>query len=70
MKLNTLVELEANLSDATKALRSAWWLMKKNGMEDTAKEIADTALDVALAADLVKARIDPVRQNKEAQKEE
>ena len=44
-----LIELENYLSQAAKALRAAWVLCKHNGMEATAKEIADTVLDVETA---------------------
>lgn len=43
-----LIELENHLSQAAKALRAAWVLCKQNGMEATAKELADTVLDVDL----------------------
>ena len=52
-----LVELETSLTDAAKALRHAWLLMKHNGMQDTAKEIADTVLDVETAARQVSAKL-------------
>lgn len=45
-----LVELETSMTVAAKALRHAWGLMKHNGMEAAAKEIADTVLDVETAA--------------------
>lgn len=41
-----LIELESHLGQASKALRCAWRLSKYNGMEATAKELADTVLDV------------------------
>ena len=44
-----LIELETHLSEAAKALRAAWRLCKHNGMEATAKELADTVLDVETA---------------------
>jgi hypothetical protein len=44
-----LIELASHLSDAAKALRAAWRLCKHNGMEPTAKELADTVLDVETA---------------------
>ena len=49
-----LLELESHLSDAAKALRCAWRLCKHNGMEPTAKELADTVLDVETAYQQVK----------------
>lgn len=49
-----LIELESQLSDAAKALRCAWRLCKYNGMEPTAKELADTVLDVETACQQVK----------------
>lgn len=49
-----LIELENHLSDAAKALRCAWLLCKHNGMEPTAKELADTVLDVETAYQQVK----------------
>ena len=48
-----LTELEANLQSAASALRAAWVLCKHNGMEKTAKELADTVLDVETARDIV-----------------
>jgi len=48
-----LLELEKNLSNAAKALRLAWELAKHNGMEATAKELADTVLDVETACQQV-----------------
>ena len=44
-----LIELENHLGEASKALRAAWRLCKHNGMEATAKELADTVLDVETA---------------------
>lgn len=44
-----LIELENHLGAAAKALRCAWLLCKHNGMEATAKELADTVLDVETA---------------------
>lgn len=44
-----LIELESHLSDAAKALRCAWRLCKHNGMDATAKELADTVLDAETA---------------------
>jgi hypothetical protein len=41
-----LIDLEQQLGVAAKALRCAWKLAKHNGMEATAKELADTVLDV------------------------
>jgi len=53
-----LLELEKHLSDAAKALRLAWKLAKHNGMEPTAKELADTVLDVETACQQVKENIE------------
>ena len=44
-----LIDLENHLSDAAKALRCAWLLCKRHGMVATAKELADTVLDVETA---------------------
>ncbi len=44
-----LIELENHLGHAARALRAAWLLCKHNGMEMTAKELADTVLDVETA---------------------
>ncbi len=44
-----MIELESHLNTAAKALRCAWTLCKHNGMEATAKELADTVLDVETA---------------------
>ena len=44
-----LIELESHLGNAASALRAAWILCKHNGMEATAKELADTVLDVETA---------------------
>ncbi len=49
-----LIELEQHLGAAAKALRCAWKLAKHNGMEPTAKELADTVLDVETAYQQVK----------------
>lgn len=49
-----LIELEHHLGEAAKALRCAWRLAKHNGMEPTAKELADTVLDVETAYHQVK----------------
>lgn len=40
------IEIENMLSSAAKSLRCAWLQMKLNGLETTAKELADTVLDV------------------------
>lgn len=50
MNAEQLVELDTSFTTAAKALRNAWRLMKHGGMEDAAKEIADTVLDVETAA--------------------
>lgn len=49
-----LIELEQHLGEAAKALRCAWRLAKHNGMEPTAKELADTVLDVETAYEMVR----------------
>lgn len=49
-----LIELEHHLGEAASALRAAWRLCKRNGMEPTAKELADTVLDVETAYQQVK----------------
>jgi hypothetical protein len=43
------MELEMHMGTAAKALRMAWKLCKHNGMEATAKELADTVLDIETA---------------------
>ena len=40
------IECEEMLSSAAKSLRCCWRIMKSSGMENTAKELADTVLDV------------------------
>jgi hypothetical protein len=44
-----LIELENHLGEAAKELRAAWFLCKHNGMEASAKELADTVLDIETA---------------------
>lgn len=46
-----LIDLDNSLTTAARALRHAWRVAKHNGMEATAKEIADTVLDVETAAE-------------------
>lgn len=46
-----LIELENSLRTAAKALRHAWRVAKHNDMEATARELADTVLDVETAAE-------------------
>jgi len=53
-----LIEFETHLHDSAKALRCAWRLCKHNGMESTAKELADTVLDVETAYQQVKSNRD------------
>lgn len=53
MQKEQLTELENHLQQAARALRAAWVLCKHNGMEPTAKELADTVLDVETARDRV-----------------
>lgn len=53
-----LIELESHFKDAASALRCAWRLCKNNGMESTAKEIADTVLDVEEAHHIVQSEIE------------
>ena len=50
-----LIELENHLEISAKALRCAWRLCKHNCMEKTAKELADTVLDVETAHQQIKA---------------
>jgi len=45
-----LIDLENSLQTAARALRHAWRVAKHNGMEATAKQMADTVLDVETAA--------------------
>jgi hypothetical protein len=45
-----LIDLENSLQTAARALRHAWRITKHGGMEATAKELADTVLDVETAA--------------------
>ena len=47
-----LSEFSQLLQIAANALREAWKVARKNNMEKTAKEIADTVLDVESAARL------------------
>lgn len=49
-----LIELENHFSQAASALRAAWMLCKHNGMESTAKDIADAVLDTETARDQIK----------------
>lgn len=49
MKFEDLQMVENSLRCAAKDLRHAWRVMKHNGMEPTAKELADTVLDVEMA---------------------
>lgn len=51
--IEKLKSLDSDLSMAAQCLRHAWQTMKHNGMEATAKEIADTVLDVETAAEMV-----------------
>lgn len=53
MQKAQLTELESHLQKAASALRAAWILCKHNHMEPTAKELADTVLDVETARDRV-----------------
>ena len=53
MDIEKLKSLDGDLSMAAQCLRNAWKTMKHNGMETTAKEIADTVLDVETAAQMV-----------------
>ena len=53
-----LTHMEKHLSDAAKSLFLAWKLAKHNGMEPTAKELADTVLDVQTACQQVKDAIE------------
>ena len=51
MDEDTLKSLASDLAMAAQCLRHAWATMKRNGMENTAKELADTVLDVETAAE-------------------
>jgi hypothetical protein len=51
MEHEKLALAEAALRRAGRDLRTAWTLLKHNGMEPTAKELADTVLDVEVSAD-------------------
>ena len=53
MTKDQLKELEREMKTAATALRAAWVLCKHNNMEPTAKELADTVLDVETARDRV-----------------
>lgn len=55
------IELDTHMADAAKSLRCAWRLMKHNGLESVAKELADTVLDVETASSMVKAKIHDAR---------
>ncbi|MCP5004671.1 MAG: hypothetical protein GY941_12145 [Planctomycetes bacterium] len=57
-----IIELDTSLSTAAKALRHAWRLMKCNDMESTAKEIADTVLDVETAARYARRQLKEIDQ--------
>jgi len=48
-----LIDLQNSLTSAAKNLRHAWRIAKHNDMEGTAKELADTVLDVETAAEQV-----------------
>lgn len=48
-----LNELQSHLGQASKSLRNAWKLCKHNGMQPTAKELADTVLDVETAREQI-----------------
>jgi putative hemolysin len=63
MNTEQLTELDTSLTDAAKALRHAWRLMKHNGMDATAKEIADTVLDVETSARLVSKQLAEALEN-------
>ena len=51
MDEDTLKSLASDLAMAAQCLRHAWATMKRHGMENTAKELADTVLDVETAAE-------------------
>ena len=50
MDLEKLDLAEKSLRIAGTELREAWRLLKHHGMEQTAKELADTVLDVEISA--------------------
>ena len=52
------IEIENMLSSAAESLRCAWLQMKRNGLESSAKELADTVLDVEESAKLIGKYID------------
>lgn len=58
MKLEEYTELENHLLQASKSLKCAWRIMKFNGNELSAKELADTVLDVEESHRLTKNKID------------
>lgn len=51
MEYEKLALAEAALRRAGHDLKAAWTLLKHYGMEPTAKELADTVLDVEVSAD-------------------
>ncbi len=50
---------EEALRRAGAELKTAWTLLKHNGMEPTAKELADTVLDVEISADQLREFLTP-----------
>jgi len=57
-KINALDSLDVHLGEAAKALKKAWRVMKgSQHFESTAKEIADTVLDVEEAHRKIKSKI-------------
>lgn len=62
-----LSQAESALRRAGHELRTAWTLLKHHGMEPTAKELADTVLDVEVSADQLRDFLATVTPNVLAQ---
>ena len=62
-KVAQLLELQNHLDQASRSLTCAWRLQKRMGMEASAKETADAALDAKDAARLVMAQINDMGHN-------
>lgn len=69
MEYENLALAEAALRRAGGDLRTAWTLLKHNGMEPTAKELADIVLDVEVSADQLREFLATVRPNLTCNKE-
>lgn len=63
MEHEKLALAEAALRRAGHDLRTAWTLLKHHGMEPTAKELADTVLDVEVSADQLRDLLATVTPN-------